>query len=113
MPPLGPNTAEGYIEVPYPPPPAHAEFVPPRPAGGVWVDGQWSWHGTRWRWEPGGWVMAPPAGTYFAPWAAARRSDGVLLFAPARWRLASGKDTDAPRMLAPARTTASSEPGPT
>jgi hypothetical protein len=80
------------------------EVLPPRPEGALWLDGQWSWQATRWHWEPGGWVAPPPAGTYFAPWAIARRSDGALLFAGARWRDADGRDVDAPPLLARAES---------
>jgi hypothetical protein len=104
-PPIGPNDAAGYVEVPYPPPPARPEIVPPQPSlEAVWIDGQWAWHGTRWRWSPGGWVAPPQSGTYFAPWMTARRADGVLLFTEARWRNPAGQDVAPPAMLAQART---------
>jgi hypothetical protein len=91
-----------FVEVPYPPPPARVEFVPPKPAdGAVWVDGQWDWEGKRWVWLPGGWVM-PPANGYFAPWVTVRRVDGKLFFAKASWHDRSGTPIAEPKVLAPA-----------
>jgi YXWGXW repeat-containing protein len=85
-----------YIDVPYPPPAARAEIVPPKPRdGAVWVDGEWSWEGKQWTWQSGGWVM-PPARAYFAPWIAFRRSDGKLVFAPGTWHRDDGQSLPRP-----------------
>src|SRR6185503_17526202 len=73
-------------EVPYPPPPARVEVIPPKKGErDVWIDGQWDWDGQAWKWLAGQW-MTPPADAYFTPWTAARRGDGRLFFAPAAWR---------------------------
>jgi hypothetical protein len=81
-------------EVPYPPPPARVETLPPRPAGGqawqVWIDGQWDWDGQTWRWLPGAWVT-PPANAYFTPWTATLQSNGRYLFVRAAWRSRDGR----------------------
>ncbi len=85
-----------FVEVPYPPPAARTEIVPARPHGGdLWVDGQWSWVGKQWRWESGAWVAAPEGAT-FQPWMVTRRRDGVVVYAPAKWRDAGGREIDAP-----------------
>jgi hypothetical protein len=95
-PPTGPIPSEAWIEVPYPPPPARVETVPPPPQGGsreVWLDGQWDWVGDAWRWAAGAW-MTPPANAYFTPWQTVRGSDGRLFFAPAAWRGKDGRPLD-------------------
>jgi hypothetical protein len=95
---------DAYSEVPYPPPPARVEVVPPAPRKGlVWVDGQWAWAWKRWQWEAGGWVAAPPGAT-FARWATVRLDDGRLFFAPAAWRARDGHVLAPPPMLERART---------
>lgn len=72
--------------VPYPPPAALAETVPPRPdtPGVVWIDGEWVYRGNTYVWRRGGWV-APPARSRFAPWRAWYRRDGRLMLAPGTW----------------------------
>jgi hypothetical protein len=98
-----PEATINYIEIPYPPPAAQVEIVPPMPqAGAVWVDGEWSWQGRRWTWEPGGWV-APPAGSYFAPWRTKRLDNGKLFFSPGSWRAANDQPLSKPQLLAPAQ----------
>ncbi len=88
------------IEVPYPPPAARVESVPPPPnAADVWIDGQWDWDGRNWRWHEGRW-MTPPDGAYFTRWTTQRRRDGRLFFARAAWRDASGRALDAYPSLA-------------
>ncbi len=78
-------------EIPYDPPPARTERVPPQPKSGtVWIDGEWTWDGVRWSWKQGRWVT-PPEGARFAPWATVRRADGVLFFAPGVWEDAKGQ----------------------
>jgi hypothetical protein len=103
---LGPHPvgSTSYIEVPYPPPAARVEVVPPRPKepDAVWVDGEWSWQGKRWVWQPGGWV-SPPAGGYFAPWLVYRLDNGRLLFAQGAWHAATGEKLPAPVILEAAR----------
>jgi hypothetical protein len=85
-PPTGPHPNNDYVEVPYPPPAAAAEVVPPSPrADAVWVDGQWTWRGRYYVWQRGGWVVPPP-GAYFAPWQKYYTADGTLYFADGAWR---------------------------
>jgi len=94
-PPTGPVPPDAMIEVPYPPPPARVEVIPPRKNGlDVWIDGQWEWDGTVWKWLDGAWTT-PPANAYFTPWTAVRQSDGRLLFARAAWRAKDGRPLDA------------------
>src|SRR6185295_19891403 len=79
------------IEVPYPPPAARPEIIPPKPReGAVWVDGEWSWQGRQWTWESGGWVIAP-LGAYFAPWMTYRAPNGKVLFTPGAWYEENGR----------------------
>lgn len=90
-PPSGPVPEADRIEVPYPPPPARVEVIPPqKDRREVWVDGQWEWTGKEWRWDEGAWVIPPP-GAYFTPWTTEREDDGRLLFAPAAWRDPTGR----------------------
>jgi hypothetical protein len=97
-----PQPQTAFVEVPYPPPAARVETVPPRPErGGVWVDGQWSWDGARWDWTPGGWVL-PARDARFARWALQLLPDGRLRFAPAAWRDKAGRELTPPPVLAPA-----------
>jgi len=99
-----------YVEVPYPPPPAHVEVVPRRPRDEcVWVDGQWTWQGKRWLWESGGWVV-PPAGAYYAPWLTNREPDGRLLFTSGSWHAADGRPLPNPPIIAPALSTPGESP---
>lgn len=93
-----------YVEVPYPPPAALAEIIPPAPRDdAVWIDGQWFWRGNYWVWDKGGWVI-PPREARFAPWSTIYRTDGTLLFAEASWRDARGNRLPAPKVLEPAAT---------
>ena len=105
-PPTGPHPAgsTNFIDVPFPPPPARVEVVPPAPRdpGAVWVDGEWAWQGKRWAWLPGGWVV-PPRGAYFAPWLVYRLDNGRLLFAPGAWHAAKGDRLPNPVVLDAAR----------
>jgi hypothetical protein len=106
VPPTGahPASSTTYVDVPFPPPPARVEVVPPRPreAGAVWVDGEWAWQGKRWVWLPGGWVV-PPQGAYFAPWLVYRLDNGRLLYAPGAWHTAKGDRLPNPVVLEAAR----------
>jgi hypothetical protein len=106
-PPKGPHPSGEYIEVPYPPPAAAAEVVPPSPqSDAVWVDGQWIWRGRYYVWQRGGWVI-PPAGAYFAPWSKFYTKDGTLYFADGAWRRTSDRARIAsPRFVRSANTPA-------
>lgn len=87
-------------EVPYPPPPARVEIVPPSPrALAVWIDGEWTWQIRRWAWKPGRWVAAPEGGR-FAPWTYVRDRMGTLYFAAGTWRNAAGAEIPEPAPLA-------------
>lgn len=90
-PPTGKIPTDETIEVPYPPPPARAETIPPEKAAGqVWIDGQWEWNEKAWKWREGAWTTSPP-GAYFTPWTTKRRADGQLLFTRAEWRDKAGR----------------------
>jgi hypothetical protein len=99
-----------YVDVPYPPPAAQVEVIPPAPdRAAVWVDGEWSWKGRRWAWEPGGWVLPPHKDAFFAPWAIAiRPEDGTMRFSPGSWHAADGTPLPKPRVLLSAETGAAS-----
>lgn len=96
-----------YVEVPYPPPAALAETVPPRPdqRGVVWIDGEWRYHGDSYVWRRGGWVTPPP-GSRFAPWRAWYRRDGRLMLAPGTWYDAQHRRLRGREPVAPAETPA-------
>jgi hypothetical protein len=99
-PPYSAHVTDDLVEVGYPPPPARAEQVPPRPHdGAVFVDGEWIWRGRRWSWSPGRWVDPPPGAT-FSPWTTVRRDDGAVFVAPGAWRAANGEPLEAPKALA-------------
>src|SRR5215510_6991740 len=77
-----PQPTSALVEVPMAPPPARAEWVPPRPAAeAVWIDGEWVWQRRQWAWNPGRWVIAPPETTY-SPWTSVRAEDGAIFYAP-------------------------------
>ena len=87
VPATGPHTGDEPVIVPYPPPPARVEVVPPAPPalkGSVWVDGEWQWKGRRWVWQPGQWEL-PYAGSYYAPATTIRLADGSLAYFPGNW----------------------------
>ncbi len=89
-----------YQLVPYPPPAAFVELVPPAPNDeAVWVDGHWSWQGKRYYWKRGGWVN-PPGGARYALWRLRFEPDGTIRFAEAGWYDASGRNLPE---LAPSR----------
>jgi hypothetical protein len=97
------------MEVPYPPPAARPEIIPPKPReGAVWVDGEWSWQGKQWTWESGGWVM-PPARAFFSPWVLYRQSNGTLRFTPGTWHKDDGQPLPKPTPLALAQTSLEDE----
>ena len=91
-----------YLPVPYPPPAAFAEVVPPQPrAGALWVDGHWAWRGGTFVWQRGGWLLAPE-GSRFAHWRARYSQDGTLMFADEVWYDARLKPIPSPKVLVPA-----------
>jgi len=96
---FGPQTRDAWVEVPYPPPAAAVEIVPPSPrSDAVWVDGQWSWRGRYFVWQRGAWVV-PPAHAYFSRWARYYGKDGTLYFADATWRSDDRKPLPLPPVL--------------
>lgn len=102
--PEGRHAPGAFTEVPYPPPAALVEVVPrARPRGAVWVDGYWTWRGSHYVWQRGGWVLPPPEST-FAPWRTKYTKQGQLLFAPGRWYGPDAQEIDPPDVVVPART---------
>lgn len=81
--PRGAHPPNDAVPVPFPPPPAKLEEVPPQPnASCVWSDGYWEFT-DRWEWLPGEWVI-PQAHCRLAP-VELRRVGGQLLHARPRW----------------------------
>jgi len=82
------HPATAFVEVPYPPPAALVEVVPQRPAAAkgsaVWVDGNWTWRGSYYVWQRGGWTV-PSKGSSYATWQVYLAPDGRLLFATGAW----------------------------
>lgn len=100
----GEHPLAAYVEVPYPPPAALAETVPPRPDGDVvWVDGEWVFHGDAFVWRRGGWVT-PPTASRFAPWRTWYRSDGRLMMARGTWYDEKQQRLRPPKPVRPAET---------
>jgi hypothetical protein len=93
-----------FQDVPYPPPAAFVELVPEeREEEAVWLDGSWSWQGTRYVWRRGGWVK-PRAGALHAPWQVDFRADGTIWFAPSAWFDARGRELPEAEVIEPAAT---------
>lgn len=83
--PEGPHTGDTPVTVPYPPPAARPETVPPQPAPlAVWVDGQWVWGGDAYSWQRGKWVV-PVEGAYYARPQIVRRVGGGLVYFGGSW----------------------------
>jgi hypothetical protein len=81
--PRGVHPPNDAVAVPYPPPPAKVEEVPPQPnASCVWTDGYWEFT-DRWEWQDGEWVV-PVAHCRLAPVELHRRQ-GQLWHARPRW----------------------------
>jgi len=105
-----PTTGPKPIEVPYPPPAARVEVIPPRPRErAVWIDGEWSWQGKQWTWESGAWVL-PPLGASYAPWIAYRAPSGKVIFTPGAWYEENGRPLPKPVVLASAQSTLEDDP---
>ena len=106
----GMHPCDAFVEVPYPPPAAVAEVIPPKPrADAVWMDGQWSWRGRYYVWQRGGWVLPPPGGAYLAPWTRYYDKDGTLFFADGVWRAKDGSRLMPPPKILPAAEPAARE----
>jgi hypothetical protein len=98
--------------VPYPPAAAQLEFIPAQPASDtVWVDGEWRWSETRYRWHRGGWTR-PPAGAKLALSVLVRAPDGRLFFAPTTWLDAQGHAVAEPTPVVEAETRLSNVSAP-
>lgn len=99
-PPFAPHPTSALAEVPFPPPPARVEKVPPSPsARAAWIDGEWTFRGRKWMWIRGRWVE-PPVGARYSPWAIVRDKEGTLWEARGTWRDAHGEEIDPPKPLA-------------
>lgn len=86
------------IVVPYPPPPAKVEELPPMPSSDcIWTDGYWEFS-DRWEWQPGEWVVPPPR-CQLAP-VELRRQAGQLWHARPRW-YAAASNPGRPRSACP------------
>ena len=96
---------EAFVSVPYPPPAALSELIPPQPkaAGVVFQDGAWVWRGNYYVWQRGGWVV-PPSGAQLAVATLRYLPDGRANFAAPRWVDAKGQRVRPPRILVPAST---------
>ena len=111
-PPSGPVPPDALLEIPYPPPPARVQTVPPpKQATDVWIDGQWTWSGKEWKWGEGAWVTPPP-NAYFTGWKVVLREDGRFLFAAAAWRAMDGRPLDFGAATGPCAAPATSNPPP-
>jgi len=83
QPPRGAHPPNDAVVVPFPPPPAKVEEVPPAPASHcTWTDGYWEFS-DRWEWQPGEWVVPEPH-CQLAP-VELRRQGGQLWHARPRW----------------------------
>ena len=86
VPPTGPHTHDTPELVPYPPPPARVELIPPTPGpDALWIDGHWMWTAGGYAWRAGGWEQAR-AGAHYAPATMVRRSNGELLYYVGSWQ---------------------------
>lgn len=96
---------DAFVEVPYPPPAALSELVPPQPerAGVVFQDGGWAWRGRYYVWQRGGWV-APAPGARLARWELRYTRDGRAFFSENRWVDSRGQLVRSPRLIVPAVT---------
>lgn len=93
-----------YAEVPYPPPAALVEAIPPSPSSTlVWLDGYWTWQGQFYVWMRGGWVFVP-AGARFARWQSFYTRDGLLMFASGAWYAPDGNRVRPPEIQLSAYT---------
>jgi hypothetical protein len=103
-PPVANHPKSAFVEVPYPPPAALVEAVPPSPGSPlVWLDGYWTWQGQYYTWVRGGWVFVS-AGQAFAPWQLIYARDGQLMFAPGAWYANGNVRIRPPEIRTPAYT---------
>jgi len=86
VPPTGPHQDDTPVLVPYPPPPARVEAVPPQPApDAVWIDGHWQWTAGGYAWQGGRWDQPRP-GAHYAPATMVRRRNGELFYYVGSWQ---------------------------
>jgi hypothetical protein len=86
VPPTGPHRQDTPELVPYPPPPARVELIPPAPAPeALWIDGHWIWTAGGYAWHAGRWEPAR-VGAHYAPATTVRRSNGELLYYVGSWQ---------------------------
>jgi hypothetical protein len=93
VPPTGPHTKDRPVFVPFPPPAARPEIIPPVNVpgeGAVWVDGEWEWRGSRWVWQEGRWEV-PYNGAYYATPTVVRLPDGRLAWYRGMWHPAEDR----------------------
>lgn len=104
LPPTGPHGGDEPIDVPYPPPPALPEIIPPNQAGkrAVWVDGEHLWTAGAWVWQPGRWEVPAPR-SYFARAEGRRRPDGGLNWFPGTWHAEADARRSPPAPTSPVR----------
>ncbi len=103
-PPLVVQPKSAFVEVPYPPPAALVEVVPPSTSSLlVWLDGYWTWRAQYYTWVRGGWVFVT-VGESFAQWQTYFMRDGRLMFAPGAWYGHDGVRIRAPDIQVPAYT---------
>jgi hypothetical protein len=89
---------EGFVVVPFPPPVAHVEQVPPQPGlTAVWLDGSWEWTGSRYEWQRGRWAEPPAPGSRHASAGVVRSPTGVLYYYPSRWYRPDGTPMTEPK----------------
>lgn len=87
----GPNEGTTLIVVPYPPPAARAEIIPPKPGNRVvWIDGSWTWDRRHWVWQRGRWEV-PPKGAHYATAKIVPMPDGSLGWIVGGWQMANAQ----------------------
>ncbi len=92
VPPNGLHSGDEPAIVPYPPPAAQVEILPPRPSGdALWIDGYWEWTGTGFAWQRGRWDVSPAPGAYYARATTVRSPNGQLFYYTGRWHLSDGR----------------------
>jgi hypothetical protein len=80
----GRGTVRGGATIVYSePPPPRVYYVAPRP-GWIWVDGSWSWSGSRWVWVDGYWLRERPGYVYERGYW--QRSGTRYVWVQPRWR---------------------------
>jgi hypothetical protein len=98
---IDPSDYAGSLVVPYPPPPAKVETMPPAPTNPacVYLDGQWTFGSRDWQWVAGAWVIAPGGCAFVRQrlfWLALGSEGSELRFRPGRWVQTSNNALDCP-----------------